>query len=42
MVPVIAESSIQKVGCISRHNWIISIMESRRLVPKIEGKKQDV
>ena len=42
VVPVVAESCIQKVGYIARHNWIISTMESRRLVPKFESKKQDV
>ena len=42
VVPVVAESCLQKVGYISRHNWIISTMESRRLVPKFESKKQDV
>ena len=42
VVPVMAELCIQTFGCISRHNWIISIRESRRLVPKIESKIQDV
>ena len=42
VVPVVVESCIQKVGYIARHNWIISTMESRRLLPKFESKKQDV
>ena len=42
VVPVMAELYIQKVGYISRHHWIISTMESGRLVPKLESKKPDV
>ena len=42
VVPVVAELCIQKVGYSARRNWIISTMESRRLLPKFESKKKDV
>ena len=42
VVPVVTGSCIQKVGYNSRHNWIISTMESRRSVPKFDSKKQDI
>ena len=41
VVPVVTESCLQKVGYTARHRWIISTMESRRLVPKFDTKKDD-
>ena len=42
MIPVITESCLQKVGYTSRHQWILSTMESRRLVPSFKTKKKDL
>ena len=42
LIPVVTESCLQKVGYSARHGWILSTMESRKLVPKFDSKKQDI
>ena len=41
-VPVVTDSCLQKVGYSARHRWILSTLESRRLVPKFNTEKKYV
>ena len=41
-VPVVTESCLQKLGYNSRHQWILSTMESRSLVHTFNSKKDDM
>ena len=40
--PVVTESCLQKVGYSDRQGWILSTIQSKKLVPKFDSKNDDI
>ena len=41
-VPLVTESAMQRIGYVNRHRWIINTIESRKICPALNSKKDDM